>query len=158
MAIYAAVTKRTDQWGVVTQVVDMGSHIPVIAPPEYWIDTTGYSPAPVEGEDWWYDHQGDLFTSTDPSLPPPPAPSVTPLELWYDRCTDDERGKIFSLAQEDGGGVTLSIINRGRLKAFISVTASNDIPLDNSEAIFIFNALETAGAIDAGRADEILYY
>ena len=155
MSIYASVKQLSDQWGVVEEVQDMGTHIPEAAPPSYWIDLTGYVPAPVANADWWYDFNGDLFTQTDPGITFPKG-SVTPLELWYGRVLDDERGKIFALSQEDGGGITLSIINRGRLKAFLMFTTANDIPLNNEEAIYIFNALETAGAIDPGRADEIL--
>jgi hypothetical protein len=157
MAIYAAVRKQTDQWGIVEDVIDMGSHVPEAAPPDYWLDITGYVPAPVAGQAWWYDFQGDVFTQTDPGLPVT-APRATPEVLWFERVTDDERGKIFALSQEDGGGITLNMINRGRLKAFLAFSTANNTPLDNDEAIFIFGALEAAGAIDAGRADEILYY
>lgn len=155
MAIYAEVRQITALWGVVTAVVDMGSHVPEAKPPEVWMNLTGYTPAPVAGEAWWYDFQGDVFTNVDPGLTEP-ARTVTPSQFWFGKVTNDERGKIFTLAQEDGGGVVLDMIQRGRLKALLAFTTANSFKLDNAELVFIFNALESVGAIDPGRAAEIL--
>jgi len=155
MSIWAQVTRHNAQWGVVTTVEDMLDHVPVIKPPEYWIELTGYNPVPVSGESWWYDHQNDLFTDADPGLITKKLP-VSSERFWFRKITDTERGRMWALAQEDAGGLTLSMVNRGRLKAFLAFTVSNPVRLDGAETIFIIDAMETAGAIDPGRADEIL--
>lgn len=129
--------------------IGTGDNIPVGAK---YRDLAGVIPVP--DIHWYYNLGTDTYSETAPG--PIPKGKISPENLWYGRVLDDERGKIFALSQEDGGGITLSIINRGRLQAFLMFSTASELFLDNPEAIYIFNALETAGAIDAGRADEIL--
>ncbi len=58
---------------------------------------------------------------------------------------------------EDAGWVTLTQIQRGRLKAYVLFSlGADELELDSSEADYVFNVLESKKVIDAGRADEIL--
>ena len=118
-----------------------------------YVDMTAENPQPQVG---WFYHVTDGFSETVPSASVKGNRMLAPYEFYFGRLTDDERGKMYALAVADGGGVTLNQVQRGRLSAFLQLTATNDVGLDHKETVFIINALETAGAFDAGRAAEIL--
>jgi hypothetical protein len=116
------------------------------------VDIAGYDPAPEAGG--FYDRQADAFQDTRPAGLIDPI-DLPPEAFWFDRITDDERGKMWALGDADGGGVTLTQVQRGRLKAWLTFTATNPVPLDGSETAFILGAMESKGVLDAGRADQI---
>ncbi len=83
---------------------------------------------------------------------------VSTQKFWFDIVTGNERGRIFAIADQDVPGLTLTPVQRGRLKAFLLFTISSgkiEVNAD-SETEVVFNALETAGVIASGRAAEIL--
>jgi hypothetical protein len=134
----------------------MGSHIPEAAPPLYYIDIAGYTPQPVQGEDWWYDYDQDLFTSIDPGVKEP-ARSISAKELWFRSFTSLERSYVWAICNgETPPGVTINIENRYRIAAFKDLTGNGHFPLDEPELVIVIDGMESAGIISAGRADEIL--
>ena len=122
-----------------------------LSPPKY-IDLTGITPAPEVGD--YYD--GSSFSTELPAAYTASSRYLAAEEFWFGRFTDLERGRIWAMAQEDGGGLTLSMPTRGRLKAILAFTISNTVPLDNKELKAIIEAMESNGVIDPGRAAEIL--
>ena len=148
MAEYAFMTQISRNFFRIEQIFTTSK---IYNPPEY-VDLADIIPVPEVG--WFYD--GADFTELLPAAFTPDHKRITPELFWFGRVTNDERGQIFALAQEDGGGITLTIIQRGRLKAILAFSVANDVPINNPEIVFIFNELETAGAIDPGRAAEIL--
>jgi hypothetical protein len=164
MAIYAEVKSYAigDDWGIVSRVIDYGAHVPEAAPPTYFIDIAGYTPQPVDGENWWYDVQGDVFTDTDPiyTKPPDPAPQSDALDLWFVRFTEEERAKTWAVcANDDPPGVTITLQQRYKIASFRDVTVSGlPFAIDDPEVVSVVNGLETAGVLAAGRAAQILAY
>ena len=153
MSIYANIEKISGlAFGVVITIVDLSDHNPEA--PNY-INIDSVTPTPLV--DWFYDIEANLFMETLPIGISIPKGSISPIDFWFgDRITDNELGKIFALMDNDGGGITLTVIERGRLKAFILFSLSNAITLDHPNTEFIFNALETVGVLAPGRATEIL--
>ena len=161
MAIYAEIHRYSGQsFGRVAQVIDMGSHVPVARPPIFYKDIDTYSPKPVQGEEWWYNNDSDLFTNIKPVIVRPPMPaSVTRApDLWFKRLTDQERSYVWAVCNgETPPGVTITLQNRYRLAAFKDITLTGlKFPLDHAEIVAVIDGMEAAGIIGAGRADEIL--
>jgi len=158
MAIFASVRRfKNSEWGVVRRVEDFGSHVPEAAPPLFYIDIAGYTPQPVMGEDWWYDHNSDLFTQVNPNVKEP-AQEMRPKFFWLESFTSLERSYIWAVCNgETPPGVTINIENRYRIAAFKEISLSSvAIKLDNEELVAVIDGMEAAGIIGAGRADEIL--
>jgi len=155
MSIWAEVHKTDPTFGIVTAIIDMGNHIPEAAPPLFYIDTTGHTPAPQAG--WWYDHTLAVFTSVDPGLPVIAREIVAP-ELWLEILTSTERAKIWALCNgETVPGVTINLENRYRLAAFRDITLTGlPFPLDHPEVVAVFDGLVSTGLFTQIRVDEIL--
>ena len=158
MTMYARVRRinEIDFWAFVNGVEDVTS-APTDNPPIYYIDITGYTPQPVQGEEWWYDYDGDVFTNTDPGVYYPP-PSISIQDLWFNKFTPLERSYIWAVCNgETPPGVTINIENRYRIAAFKDVTLTiNEIWLGNTELVIVVDGMESAGIIATGRADIIL--
>ncbi len=155
MVTYAELSRIRETKFAQVVIISSGAVLPAFRDRTKWfIDVAGYTPAPKT--DGYYDIQADVFSDTHPTGGRDPV-NATPLELWFERVTDDERGRIFVLMDEDAGWVTLTQIQRGRLKAYVLFSlGADELELDSSEADYVFNVLESKKVIDAGRADEIL--
>jgi hypothetical protein len=160
MAIFAKVRKETDVWGVVLRQDEFGSHVPQTTLPSVMIDITSYTPQPVSGENWWYNFDTDLFTDTDPVIPTyvKPVGSTSAPNLWFARFTTTERAEFWAVCNgETVAGVTITQAQRYRAAAFRDITLTGgSFKLDHTELVAVIDGLESAGLLDAGRADEIL--
>ena len=155
MVTYAELRRIRETKFAQVVIISSGDVLPVFRDRTKWfIDVAGYTPAPKPGG--YYDIQADVFSDAHPTGGRDPV-NATPLELWFERVTDDERGIIFVLMDEDAGWVTLTQIQRGRLKAYVLFSlGADELELDSSEANYVFNVLESKKVIDAGRAAAIL--
>lgn len=154
MSIYAELRVYKEiGYGQVRTISDLGSHDP--ESPAF-IDLTGVDPVPQVG--WWYEKATETFSETLPPEVTVPRRTLTAAQLWLGSFTSTERAEVWALcAGETVPGVTISLENRYRTAAFRDLTLSGlPIPLHANEAVTVITGLETAGLLDAGRADEIL--
>lgn len=118
--------------------ISVFNDLPSFEPEEgYWLDVTGRDAG--IGDD--YDAQTDTFTT--PIVVPEPITIITNLELW-NRFTEAEKETLV-------GSTT------AKVKKFLyELRMIGSVDLTDNRIITAINALETAGMIGAGRAEEIL--
>ncbi len=165
MTQYAQIRRRWNSgFGNVTAVVESGSR-PDDVHKTHYIDLTSASPRPPFPYDpgdaeWWYEFATATFSSDPIVLTPPSSDerqAVRPAAFWY-RFTRDERSKLWAaLAGVDLPGVTFAQAkNRWGLKAWLDISLRKPIDPTHPETIWAVDAMEAAGILAAGRADQIL--